>query len=68
MNNHLLDVISVIIIGIGACSFILKNYLKMRKNKCATMCSSCSGGSCSTKNFANKSENTVISIKPIKWQ
>lgn len=67
MNNHFLDIFSVSCIILFASIWLIRMFLKMRKNKCVTMCSGCSGGSCSTKSFANKSAINKQTI-PIKTQ
>ncbi len=64
MHLHLLDILGTGAIGIIALVFVLRTYLKMRKNKCATICNGCSGGtSCSTKVF--KSDKKTIPLKAI---
>ncbi|MCE3268591.1 MAG: hypothetical protein K0R49_843 [Burkholderiales bacterium] len=66
MQFHLLDILSTGLIGLIALVFMLHTYFKMRKNKCATICNGCSGGSsCSTKVFKADPAKKVISIKAI---
>ena len=63
MDKHMLDIFSVVVIMLIACTFILRTYLKMRKNKCLTMCNGCSGGVCSKRSFAT-SGTKIIKISP----
>lgn len=63
MNFHMLDIMSVGCIGFLAIFFLYNNYKKIKKNKCATICSGCSVGSCSTKSFV-VDKKTII-LKPI---
>lgn len=56
---HFWDILIVSIIGILALAYLAKTIIKMRKNKCATMCNGCGGDTCSTKSFA--------ATKPIKF-
>ncbi len=63
MQFHIFDIISVVVIGLIAIAFITRTYLKMRKNKCATICSGCSTESCSTKSFKAKDNKKVIHLK-----
>lgn len=62
MGFHLLDILSVVIIGLGTIFFIIKSIIKTANNKCITICAGCSN-SCSTKNFSVK----AIQSKPIKF-
>ncbi len=55
MSSHFLDIFSVSSIILFAVVWLVRMFFKMRKNKCVTMCSGCSGGACSTKSFAKKS-------------
>ena len=67
MSKHFLDMLSVGVILLMACIWLVRTFIKMRQNKCATVCSGCSGGSCSTKSFAKtKSGNNIIAIKPLR--
>jgi hypothetical protein len=60
----MLDILGTSFIGIIALIYILRTYFKMRKNKCATICNGCSGGtSCSTKVF--KFNTKAIPLKAI---
>ncbi len=63
MHFALVDIISVSVIGFVAVSFLTRLFFKMRTNKCITVCSGCSGGSCSTKSFATT--NKVIPIRQL---
>lgn len=65
MQLHILDLLSTGIIGLIALAFILRTYFKMRKNKCATICSGCSGSSCSTKVFKPDADKKIILLKMI---
>jgi|GEM_PF-5558212 len=65
MQLHILDILSTGTIGLIALAFVLRTYFKMRKNKCATICNGCSGGtSCSTKVFKS-SDKKIIPLKAI---
>ena len=66
MNKHFLDMLSVGVIILFACIWLVRTFIKMRQNKCVTVCSGCSGGSCSTKSFGATKQNKYINIKPIK--
>ena len=66
MSKHFLDMLSVGVIILFACIWLIRTFIKMRQNKCATVCSGCSGGSFSTKSFVNTKQNNAINIKSIK--
>lgn len=64
MGFHILDILSIVIIGLGTIFFVIKSIIKTGNNKCITICGGCSSsGSCSTKNFSVK----VIQSKPINF-
>ncbi len=49
MGFHILDVLSVTIIGLITIFFVIKSIKKTANNKCVTVCSGCSNsGGCST--------------------
>lgn len=52
MHFAVSDILSVSAVGLIASAFLIHLFFKMRKNKCATICSGCSGSNCSTKSFA----------------
>lgn len=56
MGFHLFDLLSVAFIILMACGFIIRTYLKMRSNSCATLCNGCSGSKCSTRSFVTKAQ------------
>jgi hypothetical protein len=61
MNNFsTFDILAVSVIGLIAIIFLIRTFIKMRKNKSVTMCNGCSGNSCSTKTFVTqvKQSNT----------
>jgi len=64
MPFHILDIMSVSCIGVFAIGFLFINYKKMKKNKCATICSGCSGGSCSSKSFVTDKKTIVLKSIP----
>ena len=66
MNKHFLDMLSVGVIILFACIWLVRTFIKIRQNKCVTVCSGCSGGSCSTKSFVGKKQNNSTNIKLIK--
>lgn len=51
MHFQVIDLVSVTVIGIAAVLWLVKIQLKLSKNKCTTVCSTCSGGNCATKDF-----------------
>ena len=64
MGFHILDILSVAIIGVITIFFVIKSIIKTANNKCVNICAGCSNsGSCSTKNFSIGS----IQSKPIKF-
>ncbi|HMT02893.1 MAG TPA: hypothetical protein PKD00_06215 [Burkholderiales bacterium] len=64
MGFHILDILSVAIIGLITIFFVIKSIIKTANNKCETICMGCSNsGSCSTKNFSVE----AIQSKPIKF-
>jgi len=58
------DILAVAVIGIIAVLFLARVFIKMRKNKCATMCNGCNGGSCSTRVFgaSDQIKGSVVKI------
>ena len=62
MHFALTDILAVATIGLVAVIFLIRLFARMRKDKCVTVCSGCSGGSCSTKSFATKNPAKSIQI------
>lgn len=62
MSKHILDILSVTIVGLIAVGYLVKTYFKMKKNKCATICSGCSGNSCNSRSFANSGNKGIIKL------
>lgn len=62
MSKHILDVLSIAIVGLVAVGYLVRTYFKMRKNKCATICSGCSRNSCNSRSFANYGNKGIIKI------
>lgn len=60
---HILDILAISAIGVAALAYLYHMVKTMRKNKCATLCSGCSTGSCSTKNFANVDSSSHASAR-----
>ena len=63
MLFHCLDIMSVSCVVAIAVGFLYYNYKKIKTGTCATLCSGCSGSSCSSKSFA--SDKKVIILKVI---
>ena len=60
MHFALVDIISVSVVGVIAVGFLARLFFRMRTDKCVTVCSGCSGGSCSTKSFATTNKTIPI--------
>ena len=52
MHFALTDILAVTVICLVAVLFLIRLFVRMRKDKCVTVCNGCSGSSCSTKSFA----------------
>jgi hypothetical protein len=58
-NYQLFDIIGVGLIITLAVLWLMRIVIKMRNNKCATVCSGCSANKCSTKSFATKVSKNI---------
>lgn len=53
------DILSVMLIISTAVFWLARICIKMRKNKCATICSGCTGVSCNSKTFTRLPTNSI---------
>ena len=60
MHFAIVDILSVSVVGVVAIGFLVRLFFRMRTNSCITVCSGCSGGTCSTKSFATSNKTIPI--------